>query len=96
MRRRRSRTFRRPRCRVSIIDGVRIVVAVGHAFGGQAPRTPATIMLVGGAKLDGARIIWWNFVASSRERSYAAKAKWRAQEFGRISGETEFIPLLER
>jgi redox-sensitive bicupin YhaK (pirin superfamily) len=60
-----------------------------------AARTQATLMLVGGAKLDGPRFIWWNFVASSRERIEAAKAQWRAQEFGRVPGETEFIPLPE-
>jgi redox-sensitive bicupin YhaK (pirin superfamily) len=59
-------------------------------------RTQATLMLVGGAKLDGPRFIWWNFVASSRERIEAAKAKWHAQEFEPVPGETEFIPLPER
>jgi len=56
----------------------------------------ATIMLVGGEKLDGERLIWWNFVASSRERIEAAKAKWRAQAFGSVPGDAEFIPLPER
>ena len=59
-------------------------------------RSPATIMLVGGGRLDGTRIIWWNFVASSRERIEAAKEKWRAQEFGRVANETDFIPLPDR
>jgi hypothetical protein len=53
-------------------------------------------MLVGGARLDGERFIWWNFVASSRERIEAAKATWTAQGFGRVPGETEFIPLPDR
>jgi len=50
-------------------------------------------MLVGGAALDGERIIWWNFVSSSRERIESAKDDWRAQRFGHVPGETEFIPL---
>jgi len=29
--------------------------------------TRARLMLVGGAKMDGERLIWWNFVASSRD-----------------------------
>jgi redox-sensitive bicupin YhaK (pirin superfamily) len=58
-------------------------------------RTPATVMLVGGARTDGERFIWWNFVASSRERIEAAKATWQAQAFGQVAGETEFIPLPE-
>jgi redox-sensitive bicupin YhaK (pirin superfamily) len=57
--------------------------------------TAATLMLVGGAKLDGPRFIWWNFVASSRERIEAAKEKWRARAFGRVAGDEEFIPLPE-
>jgi redox-sensitive bicupin YhaK (pirin superfamily) len=61
-----------------------------------AARTAATLMLVGGAKVDGPRIVWWNFVASSPERIEAAKAKWRAQAFAAVPGETEFIPLPER
>jgi redox-sensitive bicupin YhaK (pirin superfamily) len=55
--------------------------------------TAARAMLVGGAPLDGERFIWWNFVSSSRERIEAAKDDWRAQRFGRVPGETEFIPL---
>ena len=56
----------------------------------------AMVMLVGGAKLDGDRIIWWNFVASSRERIELAKEKWRAQQFGHVAGDSEFIPLPEQ
>ena len=53
------------------------------------------VMLVGGAKMDGRRFIWWNFVSSSRERIEAAKQDWREQRFGAIPDETEFIPLPE-
>src|SRR5438034_132332 len=59
-------------------------------------RTAASVMLVGGAKLDGERFIWWNFVASSRDRIETAKAKWRAQQYGTVPGDNEFIPLPER
>ena len=54
------------------------------------------IMLVGGAKMDGARFIWWNFVASSRERIERAKADWREDRFPPVPGETERIPLPEK
>jgi redox-sensitive bicupin YhaK (pirin superfamily) len=54
------------------------------------------VMLVGGAPLDGNRFIWWNFVASSRERIEEAAADWAADRFARVPGETEFIPLPER
>jgi redox-sensitive bicupin YhaK (pirin superfamily) len=50
-------------------------------------------MLLGGAKMDGPRFIWWNFVSSSKERIERAKAEWREDRFARIPGETERIPL---
>jgi hypothetical protein len=58
--------------------------------------SPARIALLGGAKMDGDRLIWWNFVASSRELIDEASERWRAQAFPPVPGETEFIPLPER
>jgi redox-sensitive bicupin YhaK (pirin superfamily) len=55
--------------------------------------TAARVMLLGGATMDGDRIIWWNLVASSQDRIEAAKERWRAQDFPRVPDETEFIPL---
>ena len=55
----------------------------------------ATLMLLGGAKMDGPRFIWWNFVSSSKERIERAKADWRDDRFPPIPGETERIPLPE-
>jgi redox-sensitive bicupin YhaK (pirin superfamily) len=57
--------------------------------------SPARLLLLGGAAMDGPRQIWWNFVASSRERIEQAKADWRAGRFAAVPGETEFIPLPE-
>jgi redox-sensitive bicupin YhaK (pirin superfamily) len=56
----------------------------------------ARLMLLGGAPMNGERIIWWNLVASSPDLIDAAKARWRAQEFPRVPDETEFIPLPDR
>ena len=56
----------------------------------------ATAMLLGGAKADGERLIWWNFVASSRALIDEASARWREQRFPPVPGETEFTPLPER
>lgn len=56
---------------------------------------PARLMLLGGEPLDGPRHIWWNFVASSRERIERAKADWQGGRFAPVPGETEFIPLPE-
>ena len=55
--------------------------------------TAARVMLLGGAPMDGDRIIWWNLVASSQDLIEAAKERWRAQDFPRVPDETEFIPL---
>jgi len=59
-------------------------------------QTASRLMLLGGAKMDGDRLIWWNFVASSRELIDAASARWRSRDFPPVPGETEFIPLPER
>jgi len=67
------------------------VLAPGTAWL-EAP-TGARVALIGGAPLDGPRTIWWNFVSSSRERIERARRDWQAQAFGRVPGETEFIPL---
>jgi redox-sensitive bicupin YhaK (pirin superfamily) len=66
--------------------------------GGQGAR----LMLLGGETLEGPRYIWWNFVASSKERIEAAKEAWRAGdwEHGRFrlppGDDEEFIPLPDR
>jgi hypothetical protein len=56
----------------------------------------ATLMLLGGARMDGPRFIWWNFVSSSKARIERAKDDWREDRFGQVPGETERIPLPER
>ena len=59
----------------------------------------ARLMLLGGETMAGPRYIWWNFVASSRERIEAAKAAWRAGDWGHgrfrlpPGDDAEFIPL---
>jgi redox-sensitive bicupin YhaK (pirin superfamily) len=54
--------------------GDRITVAAGPQG--------ARLMALGGATLDGPRFIWWNFVASSRDRIEVAKEEWRAARWG--------------
>jgi redox-sensitive bicupin YhaK (pirin superfamily) len=56
--------------------------------------TPARLVLLGGTPMDGPRFIWWNFVASSRERINQAKEDWRSGRFALVPGdEKEIIPL---
>jgi redox-sensitive bicupin YhaK (pirin superfamily) len=57
---------------------------------------PARLMLIGGAKLEGDRHVYWNFVSSSPERIERAKRDWQAGSFPKVPGdEEEFIPLPE-
>lgn len=62
----------------------------------------ARLMLLGGATLGGPRFIWWNFVASSRERIEAAKDDWRRGAWGDgrfdlpAGDRDEFIPLPDK
>lgn len=65
------------------------------------PRSAATeivaladtrVLLLGGAPLDAPRVMWWNFVSTSRERIARAAADWEAGHFPPIPGENERIP----
>ncbi|MEM9145356.1 MAG: pirin family protein [Pseudomonadota bacterium] len=65
-------------------------------------KTAARLMVLGGETLNGPRYIWWNFVASSKEKIEAAKEAWAAGdwEHGRFqlppTDKDEHIPLPER
>lgn len=53
----------------------------------------STVYLFGGEPFPEERFIYWNFVASSREKIEDAKARWLAQTFPPVPGETDFVPL---
>jgi redox-sensitive bicupin YhaK (pirin superfamily) len=55
-----------------------------------------TIYIFGGKAFPEERIIYWNFVASTKELIEQAKEKWLAQTFEKVPGETEFVPLPEQ
>ncbi|MGF1641994.1 MAG: pirin family protein [Thiotrichales bacterium] len=55
--------------------------------------TRARVLVFGGEPFAEPRHIWWNFVASDRERIERAKADWREGRFPAVPGEVEFIPL---
>lgn len=82
--------------------GQMMVFRPGDALSLRAGDAGARLMMLGGATLEGSRHIWWNFVASSRERIDAAKEAWRAGDWahGRFKlppgDEDEFIPLPDR
>lgn len=55
-----------------------------------------TIYIFGGEAFPEERIIYWNFVASTKELIEKAKNKWLAQTFDKVPGENEFVPLPEQ
>jgi redox-sensitive bicupin YhaK (pirin superfamily) len=73
--------------------GAGTMAVLDAASGRVTARTAARLMLLGGARFQAPRYLWWNFVASSRERIEAAKRRWRQGEFAAVPGESEFIPL---
>lgn len=79
--------------------GQMMVFRPGDGISLRAGDQGARLMLLGGATLSEPRYIWWNFVASSRDRIDAAKEAWRAGDWahGRFQlppgDDAEFIPL---
>jgi redox-sensitive bicupin YhaK (pirin superfamily) len=71
-----------------------LAVAPGAAPSLQAIEA-SRLLLIGGARADAPRHIWWNFVSSSKERIEQAKADWQAGRFAGVPGDSEFIPLPE-
>ncbi|MGQ3675856.1 pirin family protein [Xanthobacter sp. TB0139] len=77
---------------VSCAPNTLIVVRQGLATQVRA-RTPARLLLLGGASMDGPRHIWWNFVSSDPERLKAAAQDWRTRRFPPIPMDHDsFIP----
>ena len=54
----------------------------------------ARIAILAGEPI-GERFLWWNFIASSRERLQEAAKIWADGGFERVPGDDEFIPLPE-
>jgi redox-sensitive bicupin YhaK (pirin superfamily) len=76
-----------------LIDEGRLIVLLPGQLVRVGAKSPARLMLLGGARLDGARHLWWNFVSSSSARIEQAKSDWREGRFPAVPGESEFIPL---
>lgn len=82
--------------------GAMLIFRPGDAVAVRAGDQGARIMVLGGATMEGPRHLWWNFVASSKDRIDAAKEAWRAGDWahGRFrlppADDAEFIPAPER
>ncbi|MGH8160502.1 MAG: pirin family protein [Rhodanobacter sp.] len=78
------------------IGAAEMAVQAGPLAPSLRAHEASRLMLFGGAPLDGERHLWWNFVASTRERIEQAKADWREGRFPIVPGDDqEFIPLPE-
>jgi redox-sensitive bicupin YhaK (pirin superfamily) len=79
--------------------GQMMVFKPGDRISVTAGPAGARLILLGGATLGGPRHIWWNFVASSKEKIDDAKAAWANGDWqhGRFKlppdDNEEFIPL---
>jgi redox-sensitive bicupin YhaK (pirin superfamily) len=82
-------------CGEERIEALRMVVFAPGSMPVLRAESPARVMLLGGAPMDGERHIWWNFVSSSIERIEQAKRDWQKDRFPKVPGETDFIPLPE-
>jgi len=79
----------------AVSDGVLAVLKNGASASVKTPGG-AHLMICGGDTLEGERIVWWNFVSSSRERLEQAKRDWKEGDFDDVPGEPDFIPLPEK
>jgi redox-sensitive bicupin YhaK (pirin superfamily) len=72
-----------------------LIILDDNFTGSITATTNARVLLLGGAKLEGNRFVWfwWNFVSSSRERIEQAKRDWNEGRFGRVPGETDYVAL---
>ena len=73
-------------------DGQLLVLKPGRDIAIAAVGS-ARCVLLGGEAMESPRYLSWNFVSSSAERIEQAKQDWRDQNFPKVPGETESIPL---
>lgn len=72
--------------------GQLVLIRPGLSTHVQARRA-ARVLVLGGARMDGPRYIWWNFVSSDAERVKAAAEDWRQGRFTPIPMDHDsFIP----
>lgn len=58
-----------------------------------APNT--RLLLFGGEPFAEGREIFWNFVASTKERIEEAKDQWRSKQFPKVAGDDTYVPMPE-
>lgn len=61
--------------------GRMIVFRPGDRISVRAGAQGARLMALDGATMNEGRLIWWNFVSSSRDRIEAAKEAWKKSDW---------------
>lgn len=69
-----------------------LILPPGDATRLRCGAAGARLVLIGGASLPQPVRMWWNFVASNRERLAEASARWASGGFEPIPGETGRVP----
>jgi redox-sensitive bicupin YhaK (pirin superfamily) len=83
-------------CGTERTEAGRMLVFVPGASVTLRADSPARVALLGGARLDGPRHIYWNFVSSSKARIEQAKRDWKEGRFPKVPGDDlELVPLPE-
>ncbi len=77
----------------TIGTGPLVVLRTGGTVRLTAGAEGARVLALGGAPLESPRIVWWNFVSSSRDRMQRAAEDWRAGRYPPVPEDSEFIPL---
>lgn len=83
------------------VDGQNVAPHVLAVLDAQLPvhleaGRPNRLVLIGGDRLTGRRLIWWNFVSTRRQRILDAAADWEARRMPGVAGDDSYIPLPER
>lgn len=78
---------------VTVVPGAMAYLAPRRGEVVLTALTPATVMLVGGVPLSEPIVMWWNFVARSRDEIVAAYTSWSARDerFGPVA--SRFRPI---
>lgn len=80
-------------------NGQMMIFRPGDAITLKAGDQGARLMILGGETLNGPRYIWWNFVASSKDRIEEAKRAWAEEDWANghfhlpPGDDRQFVPL---
>jgi redox-sensitive bicupin YhaK (pirin superfamily) len=80
---------------VAVEPGVLAYLGLGRDECGLATEAPARALLLGGVPFPEPILMWWNFVARTREEVSAARRQWAADDgrFGRVRSSLERIAV---